>query len=55
VGESHPVPNPANSSKGAKQELWIVSAEGSEPRLLGEGHTLAVSPDGKQLAYTLKG
>jgi dipeptidyl aminopeptidase/acylaminoacyl peptidase len=28
---------------------------GGEPRLLGEGQAPAVSPDGKQLAYTLKG
>ena len=54
-GESHPVPNPAWFSKGAQQQLWIVSAEGGEPRLLAEGHEPAVSPDGKQLAYVLKG
>lgn len=54
-GESHPVPNPAWFPKGAQQQLWIVSAEGGEPRLLAEGHEPAVSPDGKQLAYVLKG
>jgi len=54
-GESHPVPNPALLPKGARQQLWEVSVEGGEPRLLGEGHAPAISPDGKQLAYTLKG
>jgi dipeptidyl aminopeptidase/acylaminoacyl peptidase len=55
AGENHPVPNPAGFPKGAQQQLWVVSAEGGEPRLLGEGQAPAVSPDGKQLAYTLKG
>jgi dipeptidyl aminopeptidase/acylaminoacyl peptidase len=55
TSETHPVPNPAWSPKGEKQQLWVVSAEGGEPRLLDEGHSPAVSPDGKQVAYTLKG
>jgi len=55
TGENHPVPNPAGFPKGAQQQLWVVSAEGGEPRLLGEGQAPAVSPDGTQLAYTLKG
>jgi len=54
-GESHPVPNPALFPKGAQQQLWMVSAAGGEPRLLGEGHNPAVSPDGKMAAYILKG
>jgi dipeptidyl aminopeptidase/acylaminoacyl peptidase len=53
-GETHPVPNPAWFPKGAKQQLWIVSAEGGEPRLLAEGDAPAVSPDGKTAAYILK-
>jgi len=54
-GETHPVPNPAWFPKGAQQQLWIVAANGGDPRLLGEGHSPAVSPDGKQLAYVVKG
>jgi dipeptidyl aminopeptidase/acylaminoacyl peptidase len=55
TSENHPVPNPAGFLKGAQQRLWVVGAEGGEPRMLGEGHSPAVSPDGKQVAYTLKG
>jgi dipeptidyl aminopeptidase/acylaminoacyl peptidase len=54
-GETHPVPNPAQFPKGAQQQLWTISAEGGEPRLLGEGHDPAISPDGKRVAYVLKG
>ncbi len=50
-GESHPVPNPAWFPKGAQQQLWLVSASGGESRLLGEGHSPAVAPDGKSVAY----
>jgi dipeptidyl aminopeptidase/acylaminoacyl peptidase len=53
-GETHPVPNPAWFPKGAQQQLWIVSAEGGEPRLLGEGRAPAISPDGKSAAFILK-
>jgi dipeptidyl aminopeptidase/acylaminoacyl peptidase len=54
-GEGHPVPNPAWFPKGAKQQLFIVSGDGGEPRLLCEGHAPAISPDGKTLGYALKG
>ncbi len=54
-GETHPVPNPAWFPMGAEQQLWIVSASGGQPRLLGPGHAPAVAPDGKILAYVLKG
>jgi dipeptidyl aminopeptidase/acylaminoacyl peptidase len=54
-GESHPVPNPAWFPKGAQQQIWAASVEAGEPRLLAEGHSPAVSPDGKMVAYVLKG
>jgi dipeptidyl aminopeptidase/acylaminoacyl peptidase len=54
-GEGHPVPNPAWFPKGAQQQLWIVSADGGEPRLLAEGSAPQVSPGGKMVAYVLKG
>jgi dipeptidyl aminopeptidase/acylaminoacyl peptidase len=54
-GERHPVPNPAWFPMGARQQLWIVSAEGGEPRLLADGHEPAISPDGKRLAYIFHG
>lgn len=54
-GEEHPVPNPAWFPKGAKQQLWEVSVNGGEPRLLAEGHNPQISPDGKLVAYLSKG
>ena len=50
-GDGHPVPNPAWFPMGAKQQVWMVALTGGEPRLLGEGHNPAVSPDGKTAAY----
>jgi len=54
-GDTHPVPNPAWFPKGAQQEIWEISADGGQPKLLAEGHEPAVSPDGKLLAYILRG
>ena len=48
TSENHPVPNPAGFPKGAQQRLWVISAANGETRLLGEGNSPAVSPDGKQ-------
>lgn len=54
-GEDHPVPNPAEFPKGAKQQLWTVSADGGEPHLLAEGHDAAVAPSGQQVAFVFHG
>jgi dipeptidyl aminopeptidase/acylaminoacyl peptidase len=54
-GETHPVPNPAWSAQGAKQQIWMVSVKGGDPRLLGEGQDASIAPDGKTVAYVLKG
>lgn len=54
-GPTHPVPNPDWFPMGAKQQIWMVSAAGGEPVLLAEGNAPAVSPDGKTVAYLLKG
>jgi len=50
-GDGHPVPNPAWFPMGAKQQIFIVSLDGTAPRLLAEGHSPAVAPDGKSVAY----
>jgi len=48
--ESRP-PNPAWLVKGVTQQIWVVPVAGGEPRLIGDGHLPAVSPDGKTLAF----
>ena len=50
-----PYPNPAQEMQGVEQDVWIISLSGGEPRKIGEGHSAAVSPDGKSVAYILKG
>src|SRR5215831_2051292 len=54
-GETHPVPNPAWSPMGVHQQIWAVNAIGGEARLLADGHSPAIAPDGKTLAYLSKG
>jgi dipeptidyl aminopeptidase/acylaminoacyl peptidase len=49
-----PSPNPGLLKDGVEQDIWIVSAQGGEPRKLTPGRAPAVSPDGKTLAYLLK-
>ncbi|MGD0732425.1 MAG: prolyl oligopeptidase family serine peptidase [Terracidiphilus sp.] len=54
-GAIHPVPNPAWFPLGTKQQIWEVGIDGGEPRLIAEGNSLAVAPDGKTLAYLAQG
>jgi dipeptidyl aminopeptidase/acylaminoacyl peptidase len=48
-------PNPSSNPAGAEQSLWIVSAEGGEPRKLALGSSPEVSPRGDRVAYINKG
>jgi dipeptidyl aminopeptidase/acylaminoacyl peptidase len=52
AGES---PNPALDPRGAEQTIWIVTLDGSVPRNLGMGNSIAVSPRGDRVAYTRRG
>lgn len=54
-GEGHPVPNPAWFPHGAHQQIWAINASGGEPRLIAEGHSPQIAPDGKSLVYLSKG
>jgi dipeptidyl aminopeptidase/acylaminoacyl peptidase len=48
-------PNPLSLPQGAlEQQILAVSASGGEPRVLGEGHSPAVSPKGDLVAYISK-
>jgi dipeptidyl aminopeptidase/acylaminoacyl peptidase len=46
-----PSPNPDLLTQGVQQDIWIVSADGSNPRKLAPGRNPAISPDGSTLAY----
>jgi dipeptidyl aminopeptidase/acylaminoacyl peptidase len=48
-------PNPQSSPKGVEQGIWALSLEGGAAKLLGEGHSPAVSPKGDGVAYIFKG
>jgi dipeptidyl aminopeptidase/acylaminoacyl peptidase len=50
-----PYPNPQSSPQGVGQGVWAVSLETRESRLLGEGHSPAVSPKGDSVAFLFKG
>jgi len=50
-----PAPNPALISGGVDQQIWVVSAQGSEPRKLADGRAPTVSPSGDTVAYLVKG
>jgi dipeptidyl aminopeptidase/acylaminoacyl peptidase len=48
-------PNPQSSPKGVEQGIWALSLEGGAAKLLGEGHSPAVSPKGDGVAFIFKG
>jgi len=48
-------PNPQSSPKGVEQGIWALSLEGGAAKLLGEGHSPAVSPKGDSVAFIFKG
>jgi dipeptidyl aminopeptidase/acylaminoacyl peptidase len=49
-----PAPNPAMLTQGVKQDIWMVSVHGGEPRKIAEGREPEVSSDGSTLAYVWK-
>jgi dipeptidyl aminopeptidase/acylaminoacyl peptidase len=49
-----PNPNPANVPGGVEQQVWAISAQGGDPKLLGEGFSAAVSRKG-DVAFIAKG
>jgi len=52
-------PNPTSDPKGAEQQVWVMTLEGTAaekaPRLIGEGNQPAVSPKGGRVAFIRKG
>jgi dipeptidyl aminopeptidase/acylaminoacyl peptidase len=44
-------PNPSSDPKGVKQQVWAVKVEGGEPKLIGEGSSPEISPDGNQIVF----
>jgi dipeptidyl aminopeptidase/acylaminoacyl peptidase len=49
------LPNPASFASWPRQQLFVSALDGSDPALVGEGHSPAFSPDGKALAFTYRG
>ena len=50
-----PDPNPALAPDGVAQNIWLIAADGGEPRKLGEGYDPVVSPAGDQVAFLSHG
>lgn len=49
-----PNPNPQSSPQGVEQDVWAVSLQTGESKMLAEGHSPAVSPKGDSVAYISK-
>jgi dipeptidyl aminopeptidase/acylaminoacyl peptidase len=45
-------PNPAASPVAPKMQVWAVATAGGPPKLLGDGDSPAISPDGTRVAFT---
>ncbi len=48
-------PNPANVSGAVEQNILALSVQGGQPKVLGEGHSPAVSPQDDVVAFINKG
>ncbi len=48
-------PNPVSFPQGVSQDIWVIPANGGEPKKITTGHSPAVSPKGDVVAYILKG
>ena len=51
---NRPYPNPRNTPQGGEQGIWSISLQGGDAKLLGEGHSPAVSPKGESVAFISK-
>ena len=49
------IANPASDPRGAERAAWAVSTSGGEPWRVAEAWNVALSPDGKWLAYVRDG
>ncbi len=49
------IPNPTNNPAGATQAVYLIAVSGGEARLVGNGSSPSISPDGKTLVYLSHG
>lgn len=49
------IPNPTSDAAGAEQAVWAMPLAGGEPRKVGTGDGVVVSPRGNLLAFVQKG
>src|SRR5487761_2204631 len=45
------LPNPTSNPAGVTQAVYVISAAGGVPRLVGNGASPAISPDSRTIAY----